>query len=285
MSTRYLLVDGVRYNEALARLYQREEDIQIEPLYAGTPWQEVADLGPILLGLNQNSLLWHEVDNEPEWHTAAAVLTSHAPMTQIADHLRQFNQVTDTQGNAYLLRYADPLVAWFWLKSFGSANAIQILGPINQWHIVQPQPAWQLADTSWHVFNGPGPGASESPCNPFGEAQQQALDQAYRWQLKSRLYACLHANHPVSLQRLAADDLNDWLNNRLLTAETWGLSSERSQIIWCVLSLTHGDDFATATDGLYQHWLSHHQRSAAFTPDQRLQQFYQTTVEPEGLLT
>lgn len=285
MSTRYLLVDGVRYNEALARLYRRAEDIQIEPLYANTPWQEVADLGPILLGLNQNSPLWQEVNDEPEWHTAAAVLTSHAPMTQIADHLRQFNQVTDAQGNTYLLRYADPLVAWFWLKSFSSNTAIPVLGPVHQWHIVQPQPTWQATDTAWHVFNGPDPGASESLYNSFGEAQQQALDQAYRWQLKSRLYACLQTNQPAALQRLAADDLNDWLNNRLLTAETWGLSNERSQIIWCVLSLTHGDDFATATDGSYQHWLSHHQRSAAFTPDQRLQQFYQTTVEPEGLLT
>ena len=284
MSTRYLLVDGVRYNEALARLYRRAEDIQIEPLYAGTPWQEVADLGPILLGLNQDSLLWHEVDNEPEWHTAAAILTSHAPMTQIADHLRQLNQVTDTQGTAYLLRYADPLVAWFWLKSFGSDTAIQVLGPISQWHIVQPQPAWQTVDTGWHLFNGPDPGASASPCNPFGEAQRQALDQAYCWQLKSRLYACLQANHPIALQRLPPNDLDDWLNNRLLTAEAWGLASERSQVIWCALSLTHGDDFATATDGHYQQWLSHHQ-TAAFTPDQRLQQYYQTTLEPEGLLT
>lgn len=284
MSTRYLLVDGVRYNEALARLYQRAEDIQIEPLYAGTPWQEAADLGPILLGLNQDSLLWHEVDNEPEWHTAAAVLTSHAPMTQIAGHLRQLNQVTDTQGNAYLLRYADPLVAWFWLKSFGSANAAQILGPISQWRIVQPQPAWQTVDAGWHVFNGPDPGASESPCNPFGEAQRQALDQAYRWQFKSRLHACLQANHPVELQRLTPSALDSWLDNRVLTAEAWGLTSERSQIIWCALSLTHGENFASATDGCYQHWLSHH-HTAALTPDQRLQQYYQTTLEPEGLPT
>jgi len=160
-----------------------------------------------------------------------------------------------------------------------------VLGPVLQWHIVQPQPAWQMADAAWHAFNGPVCETSESPCNSFGEAQRQALDQAYRWQLKSRLYACLHANHLAALQRREASDLNDWLDSRLLTAETWGLSSERSQIIWCVLSLTHGDDFATATDGAYQYWLSQHQYTAAFTPDQRLQQYYQTTVEPEGLLT
>lgn len=283
--TRYLLVDGVRYNEALARLYRRAEDIQIEPLYAGTPWQAVADLGPILLEPNHDSPLWQEVNDGPEWHTAAAVLTSDVPMTQLADHLRQFNQVTDTQGNAYLLRYADPLVAWFWLKSFASDSEVPVLGPVLQWHIVQPQPAWQMADAAWYAFNGPVCGTSESPCNSFGEAQRQALDQAYRWQLKSRLYACLHANHPAALQRREASDLNDWLDSRLLTAEAWGLSSERSQIIWCVLSLTHGDDFATATDGTYQHWLSQHQHAAAFTPDQRLQHYYQTTVEPEGLLT
>ena len=284
MSKKYLLLDGVRYDQALARLYQRDEELQIEPLYAGTPWQKLADLGPILLGPNQHSPLWQEVENEPEWRTAAAVLTSHAPMTQIADHLRQFNQVTDTQGNAYLLRYADPLIAWFWLNSFGTATAIQVLGPISQWHIVQPQPAWQTVDAGWHLFNGSDREASESPGNPFGEAQRQALDEAYRWQLKSRLYACLQANHPVALQRLPPSDVDDWLNDRLLTAEAWGLASERSQVIWCALSLTHGDDFVTATEGLYQHWLSHHQ-TAAFTPDQRLQQYYQTTVEPEGLLT
>lgn len=284
MSTRYLLLDGVRYEQALERLYRRDEELQIEPLYAGTPWQDLADLGPILLGLHQDSTLWQEVDDEPEWHAAAAILTSPAPMTQIADHLRQFNQVTDTQGSAYLLRYADPLVAWFWLNSFGSDTAIHVLGPISQWHIVRPQVTWQPADAGWQVFDGPGPGAIASPCNPFGEAQQQGLDQAYRWQLKSRLYACLQANHPVALQHLAPNALDSWLDNRLLTAEAWGLASERSQVIWCALSLTHGDDFATVTDGCYQHWLSHHQ-TAAFTPDQRLQQYYRTMAEPEGLPT
>lgn len=284
MSTKYLLVDGVRYNEALARLYRRAEDIQIEPLYAGTPWQEVADLGPILLEPDQNSPLWKEVAEEPEWHTAAAVLTSDASMTQLADHLRQFNQVTDTQGTTYLLRYADPLVAWFWLKSFGADTPIPILGPINQWQIVQTQPAWQPAATDWHIFNGAISGG-DLPCNSFGEAQQRALDQAYRWQLKSRLYTCLQINQPAALQRLAEDSLNDWLDSRLSTAEAWGLSSERSHIIWCVLSLTHGDDFATAANGPYESWLRLHQHTAAFTPDQRLQQYYQTTVEPEGLLT
>lgn len=283
MSTKYLLVDGVRYNEALARLYRRAEDIQIEPLYAGTPWQEVADLGPVLLEPNRHSPLWNEVAEEPEWHTAAAVLTSDAPMAQLANHLRQFNQVTDTQGTTYLLRYADPLVAWFWLKSFGAGTAIPILGPINQWQIMQPQPAWQAATNDWHVFNGSA-GIGEQG-NLFGEAQQRALDQAYRWQLKSRLYSCLQINQPAVLQRLAEGNLNDWLDSRLSTAEAWGLSSERSHIIWCLLSLTNGDDFATAADGPCQSWLSHHQHTAAFTPDQRLQQYYQTTVEPEGSLT
>ncbi|WGK62405.1 DUF4123 domain-containing protein [Halopseudomonas sp. SMJS2] len=155
MSTRYLLLDGVRYEQALERLYRRDEELQIEPLYAGTPWQDLADLGPILLGLHQDSTLWQEVDDEPEWHAAAAILTSPAPMTQIADHLRQFNQVTDTQGSAYLLRYADPLVAWFWLNSFGSDTAIHVLGPISQWHIVRPQVTWQPADAGWQVFDGP----------------------------------------------------------------------------------------------------------------------------------
>ena len=277
MSAKFILIDGVCYEQALKRLYMRDEDLQIEPLYTNTPWYEVADLGPILISPGESSALWEEIEQYPTRH-AAAVLTSPAPLADVANHLRQFNRLTDAQGNQCLLRYADPLVAWFWLGSFEGEGLSRILGPISDWRTVRPQAAWeQQQSPQWQHFectNDTGSGL----CHPLGPAQEQALRQAYRWQLKSRIHGWLHDHHSADLQRRGADDISAWMDEQLQEAEAFGLTSERSMVIWCALSLRQGDDFATASDGVYRRWLSSHEDRLPPTPDQRLQQYYQESV-------
>ncbi|PCC99240.1 DUF4123 domain-containing protein [Halopseudomonas pelagia] len=278
MTTEYLLLDGVVYDQALPRLYGRDDDLEIEPLYSGTPWQEVADLGPILVRPGPRSTLLEEVENEPEWRTCAAKLSSSDPMVDVARHLRQFNKLTDTLGNERLLRYADPLVAWFWLNSCGPASLRRILGPIIEWQIVQPQCTWApQSDICRHVFSSIEATDGE-PLQKLGQAQMTGLEKAYHWQLKERLYVWLKENQPTDLARLPAEQIDTWLSERLTSADSFGVTSERSIAIWCALSLSQGDDFAAADEGVYQQWSVRQKGKPLHTADQRLQQYYQESV-------
>lgn len=45
----YLLIDGLLRPDAVKQLYQYDEPIEIAPLYLGTRWAEIMDLGPVLV--------------------------------------------------------------------------------------------------------------------------------------------------------------------------------------------------------------------------------------------
>lgn len=275
MSTQYLLLDGVLYDQALIRLYSRDEDLEIEPLYAGTPWQDVADLGPILVKPGARSSLMSEFENTVEWQTSAAMITANAPMIEVAQHLRKLNKVKDVIGSESLLRYADPLVTWFWLNSCSPAGLRRIMGPINEWRLAAPSPLWLPHEKiNWHVFNSPAAADSDT-IGRLAQAQMDGLELACKWQLKERLYAWLKANQPNNLARVASEHTEDWLNERLSSADAFGLTSERSIAIWCVLSLCHGNEFAATDDGAYRLWLKDQDAKQLPTTDQRLQQYYQ----------
>ncbi|XQU08249.1 DUF4123 domain-containing protein [Halomonas sp. LY9] len=47
----HALVDGVRFPNALQRLYRRDDLQDIEPLYLMTRWSSLAEQGPILVHL------------------------------------------------------------------------------------------------------------------------------------------------------------------------------------------------------------------------------------------
>ncbi|MFT6466012.1 DUF4123 domain-containing protein [Halopseudomonas sp.] len=277
MINQYLLLDGVQYEQALIRLYARDDDLEIEPLYAGTPWQEVADLGPVLVKPGPHSELLKELTREPEWHVSTSLLSSPAPLVDVATHLRQLNKVTDAVGNPSLLRYADPLVAWFWLNSYGAASLRRILGPVTEWRLAEPHQSWlPEQDHQWHAFISTE-ATDGKAVSVLGQAQMSGLKKAYSWQLKERLYTWLKQHQPADLAQIAAEELNTWFEEHLSGAEACGLISERSIAIWCALSLRHGSDFSAAHDGAYQQWNAH-QSQPLYTADQRLQQYYQESV-------
>lgn len=274
MSNHYLLLDGVLYKQAFLRLYGHEDGLEIEPLYAGTPWHEVADLGPILVKPGPRSVLLNETATAVEWQ-GFAMLSSPAPMADVACHLRLLNKVTDPMGNERLLRYADPLVAWFWLRSYGAAALKRILGPLTEWHLSAPICSWlPQPQARKHGFSSLAE-ADAGPVQKLGQAQMAGLEKAYRWQLKERLYHWLQQNQPVDLARIAKEHLDAWLDERLTSAEAFGLTSERSIAIWCALSLRHGDDFSAANNSAYRQWSVRQTAAPLYTADQRLQQYYQ----------
>lgn len=275
MMHRYLLVDGARYHNALARLYARNEVLEVEPLYFGSPWHSAADLGPLLVSTDSASALFYEIETSAELRASAAVLESRALADVVASHLRRFNQVTDVSGAATLLRYADPQVAWFWLHSYDADALSSVMGPITRWRIAAP-PNVLLSQQPqhWHDFASARPAAQSGlPAGLLGPPQLSALQQAYQQQLKERLYRWLQENHQTALSALPEQTRDNWFNARLVDAEGFGLSTERSIAIWCELALRDGSDFAGNPQGPYRRWLARAPRELPATPDQRLQHY------------
>ena len=61
------------------------------------------------------------------------------------------------------------------------------------------------------------------------------------------------------LTGLGEQERGQWLEQRLLDAEAWGLVNERSIAIWLERCACWGNDFAMRSDSPYQAWLARHQ--------------------------
>lgn len=280
MICRYLLVDGARYPNALARLYNRHEALEVEPLYFGTPWHPAADLGPLLVSADADSALLRDIETDAELRASATVICSQAPGAAVVSHLRGFNRVADVTGGETLLRYADPLVAWFWLSSYSAEALGAVMGPISEWHIAEPSAvSAQQESPRWRVFSHAAkPADPQLRISILGRAQLSALEQAGQLQLKGRLYRWLQQHRPAVLSSMPEGALDDWFNARLADASACGLTTERSFAVWCDLSLCEGNDFAAAPQGSYQRWLAEQQVPPAQTPDQQIQHYYRSVV-------
>ena len=259
----HALVDGVRYPDALRRLYSRDDIEDIEPLYLMTRWSSLAEQGPILVRLKSSRLADEACANDDsKLYRSLSLLSSQSSTGELSRHLGQFVTFNGEGGHEQLLRFADPLVTKHWLSSYGSALPADILGPIDTWWVADWAPNWaEPRPVTWQLFQSQHSQASllvmeASTFPPMGSAQLAALDTVARWQLKERLTSYFKEHMPEDWQHLSAENKGRWLDERLDDAATWGANTERQVAIWLSLSLRWGDNFMTARDGLYDRWMA-----------------------------
>ncbi|WP_134676535.1 DUF4123 domain-containing protein [Ectopseudomonas khazarica] len=273
MTNHYLLIDGVLRQGVITELYGRGEEMEIEPLYVGTRWQEAHDLGPILVATSPPSKLLSDAQSDFDWLACSCRLSSNANLKEVADHLREFICVRSQGGSQSLLRFADPLVAWYWLASYSPSQYPHLLGPITSWEVALPSTKWEphteLQRNAYTAANHP-PVAFDRAF--LDEHQEQALQKAYHRQLKTRLYDWLEMHVPDLLQQQAAVD--SWLYNRLHSAEQVGLVSERSIAIWALLSLEQGNDFFSVPTSAYSQWQAGTPEAKGLPAEVNLQTFF-----------
>ncbi|KAF1019041.1 MAG: hypothetical protein GAK37_03750 [Pseudomonas sp.] len=270
----FVLIDGVLRPDAIAPLYQRGEPLEIEPLYLGTRWEALHDLGPILVTVRGPSSLISETCQHALQQADACLLYSRASMKTVADHLRRFMAPPDVLGGNGLLRFADPLVARYWLGSYAGVHLDAILGPIDAWHAVENPHAWDgAARGEWRsVVRADAPPEWVEAWAHLGEAQLSALDRAARWRFMERLYGSFQHSHPEHLAHIDNSQLTQWFDDRLDEAQAWGLASERGLAIWVEYSLRWGAGFTAHADGPYQHWLARTPQALELAPELRIQQ-------------
>ncbi|GHC38039.1 DUF4123 domain-containing protein [Aidingimonas halophila] len=257
----HVLVDGVRYPDALRRLYARDDLAEIEPLYLLTRFKEVAEQGPILV-MPRGRHFVDEIlaEDEGERTRAMSLLSSSATTESLGEHLLGFAEI-EVNGASRLLRFADPLVLRHWLASYGERVPAKVMGPIDSWHVPHWAPAWDKQEAlTWRTFDASeqetpdGGWASHSP-DDFAKPQRDALDAVARWQFKERLSAYFSHYIGDAWSQVSTEVRGTWLDARLDEALAWGAQTERQLAIWMELSLRWGEDFMTAPGGLYARWM------------------------------
>lgn len=257
----HALVDGVRYPNALKRLYSRDDIEDIEPLYLMTRWSSLAEQGPILVRLKSSHLADEAHDDDDKLYRSLSLLSSPASTSELSRHLGQFVTFKGEGGHEQLLRFADPLVTRHWLSSYENALPVEIMGPIDTWWVADWAPNWAAPrPLMWRMFRSHISQASTTPLPassfpPMGSAQFAALDAVDRWQLKERLTDYFSEHMAEAWQRLSDEGHGLWLEERLDDAIAWGANTERQLAIWASLSLRWGKNFMTASDGLYAQWV------------------------------
>ncbi|MEH6563720.1 MAG: DUF4123 domain-containing protein [Halopseudomonas sp.] len=276
----YLLFDGVLQANLLPWLYQQDEALDISPIYMGTRWAELSEIGPVLVQPSPNSALLADCEQRAELRTSCALLTSTQPSPAIMHHLQNFITVTDTLGSHSLLRFADPLVLQYWLASYDQKTLGQLLGPIDQWSVAVHQPRWaQTDEVAWQRFSSPVIRRAEPaiPLNHLGDRQVSALEQAYEQRFHERLDSWIEGTYPAfRATRLAG--WSHWLEDQLRAAREWGLTTERSITIWITGCIRLGDDAFNATDSPYSEWLATNPSANSRHPDSRIQAFDQACL-------
>lgn len=273
LQANFLLLDGVLWPNAIARLQQGGEPLHIEPLYSGTRWKALQDVGPILVSLQSSSNPAGEAYQKLAQLADASLLYSPASIETVADHLRRFIAPPDALGATSLLRFADPLVAGHWLSSYRGMHLDAVLGPIEAWHVPNHSHTWAPGEPSpWQRFSRAGAALQWAEDNAkLGQAQLKALEQAARWQFIEQLYRDLQHNLPEHLVRIDNTVLTQWFHDRLDEGQAWGLVSERSFVIWIEYSLRWGDGFVLSPSGPYQRWLACTPDALTQAPELRIQ--------------
>ncbi|WP_447894156.1 DUF4123 domain-containing protein [Vreelandella sp. GE22] len=279
----HALIDGVCYPKALKRLYGRSDIEEIVPLYLGTRWKELAEHGPLLVKLGGTGLINEASAGNTDWlYRAMSFFSSQSDTRQISRHLRRFITFKGAANVEQLLRFADPLVTRHWLESYGSALPAHVMGPIDTWWVAHWSPRWSdRRAVTWQAFTladaplTPNAFAASAHCQapdflPMADAQYAALEAVTQWQLKERLTDHFQQQAAAAWQRLPAEQRGQWLDERLADALAWGANTHRQLAIWVDLSLHWGDDFSTASDGLYQRWRAHEEQALRLSAVEQL---------------
>lgn len=272
-SANYLLIDGLLRPDAIKRLYQRGEPLVIKPLYLSTRWAGIKEQGPVLVQAEPPYKLIHEWRTSPGQHLDACAFYSPASAHTVADHLRHFVSPPDHLGQCSLLRFADPVVLHYWLSSYNADHLDQILGPVEQIWVPTPVHSWQPAPQVpfTHFVRQRPARAWEARFSLLGEPQLAALQQAFVWILKERLYDWLNSRNSETFAEHNGAGIDNWLERALDGARRWGLVSEVALVTWAELCQDWGLDFTEQPDTPYRRWAIEHPDQTRLAPEVRIE--------------
>ncbi|SFO69901.1 protein of unknown function [Ectopseudomonas composti] len=239
----YLLLDGAQIDNLLAQLYQLDDAPHLHRLYQGTLYQDLADIGPVLVQLScANRLEEHFAEH---WQATAGVwLETDASEQDLTEHLRSLVHA-NVQGMTVLLRYYDPRVMRHWLAELPDEERNYLMGPVKRARIatrggenepieLQRQaasPAARYDDTPWlHL--------SDEQVERLNRAQLETFDEQVLVHIDHYFPDCLAGKNVAARQA--------WAVSCRQSANAHGYSAADQVVQWANLRAVLGTEFPQA---------------------------------------
>ncbi|WP_165856464.1 DUF4123 domain-containing protein [Marinobacter sp. JSM 1782161] len=127
----YLMVDGSRWQGVERRLYDIEETPVYANLFFGTDFASVADVGPLLIAVDQNSRILGDFVQSKAIEESGYLVSSDTALDTLAEQFRHFILARHPLGYDLMLRFADPAVVHALLGADGAASLSSFWGSIK----------------------------------------------------------------------------------------------------------------------------------------------------------
>jgi hypothetical protein len=227
----YLLVDGLSLLDAEKRLYQDNEFPAFVNLYAGTDWDALTDIAPLLVSISDEDPFAQRFLAEGFYPELGYLIRSSQGLHALANRLRQYLQVRHSTGADFILRLAHPGVAGMLfteVKAFCSTlSGVQalLLPDIVRWQ-------WQPMD----VASGAGSEGAEENRTGFplvlSDQEMGKLREVDEWTLLKKMTRHLDTYFPDWSPLSSRFRQSQLLGQLLARARNSGYTSERAQGQW-----------------------------------------------------
>ena len=237
----YLLLDGAQVDNLIARIYEVEPVPNIHLLYQRTRYEELADVGPLLVAVQPASELVNTFAQH--WQATAGIwLESDASEDLLVQHLRSLVHA-QVEGVTVLLRYYDPRITALWLGSLSDSERDVLMGPISR---------IRLSGTGQEaVLQRSNPTADaarydDTPWLKLSSEQLEHMTSAKEGAFAQQLLAHLQRYYPESLNSLDTQGQQQWVSECRASAARYGYSRAVDVSRWAGLVAQLGRDFPTA---------------------------------------
>lgn len=136
----YLIIDGASTN-ALSLIYSINPQSQLEPLYHNTAFQELQDISPIIVRIDNNPTLQNAY---PKWQQHSVAFSSTTDFQTTANHLKSLILCTMPNTQPAFFRFYAKTWLYPLLTEQTQAELTKFTGAIDTWYIPQPNKEWQL---------------------------------------------------------------------------------------------------------------------------------------------
>lgn len=128
----YLLIDGARFKNIHAFIYEQEERPDYIPLYRGTYFETALEVSPCLVRITNikvGLLPWFAKDTEDKRN--AMLLVSDLSLKDLAVHFQEYLEAKLPNYDVVLFRFYDPQIFEVITNHMNDPHVIKMLTPIK----------------------------------------------------------------------------------------------------------------------------------------------------------
>ncbi|GAB6111052.1 DUF4123 domain-containing protein [Desulfomicrobium salsuginis] len=128
----YLLMDGARFKNIHAFIYEQEERPDYIPLYRGTYFETALEVSPCLVRITNREdglLPWYAGETEDK--RKAMLLVSDLPLKDLTVHFQEYLEAKLPNYDVVLFRFYDPKIFEVIANHMNDPHVIKMLTPIK----------------------------------------------------------------------------------------------------------------------------------------------------------